>query len=620
MKYRNILLVVLFFAPFAFGQLFTRVGILPLPAPENAGFGNILAGQDFDGDGKAEIYLPNNNWNNVGQELIPSIYKYEYDGAVNFNLVWQATLAPSLVLQNTWPPIAEGDLDNDGRKEVIWGPINYSPYPANTPRVIVYEYAGDGSDNLGVPDTANPGNWLPNSKWAIDPTSGVNLRPFRWLVADPDNDGVQELLFCTRAGAFTFGVASVNNIPNNGDGSETWTLEYTGGTGVAYDIANIDNKVYVFLSNGNVLPFKYEAGSWTALPAQIGLVPGGTWKTASVVDIDNNGIKEIVLASWGTTNRLVRLLQQSGDTLTSTVIFDFGSFVGMGGQIQGGAAGDIDLDGKLDFVFGTRDANPNNATILRLQYVGGDINLSSSFEPQVIDQGYVSPLGGPGRWMHVAIANVDGDPKAEVLYGEGTGEQAPIVIIDIEGQLPVELKSFAASVVDGFVQLNWSTATETNNRGFEVQRKVEGSDFVTIAFVQGKGTTTQPQSYSFTDNNVQTGKYSYRLKQVDFDGRYTFSNVVNVAMNPTEFSLAQNYPNPFNPTTTINFNLAKESNVSLRVFNLLGQEVAKLVNNEVLQAGTYSYKFDASSLASGTYLYRLEAGDFVQTKKMILSK
>jgi hypothetical protein len=620
MKFRDLLLSVLLIAPFTLGQLFTRVGSLPLPAPENAGFGNILAGLDFDGDGKGEIYLPNNNWTDVGQELIPTIYKYEYDGAVGFNLVWKATTAPGLVLQNTWPPIVRSDLDGDGRPEIVWAPINYSPYPANTPRIFVYEHAGGSSDNLGVPDVPNPGNWLPNTKWAIDTATGVNLRPFRFIVGDPDADGKQELLFSTRAGSYAFGVASVSDVPNTGMGTSNWTLEYSGGTGVAYDIVNIGNKVYVFLSNGNVLPFKYEGGAWSALPAQAGLVPGGSWNSACVVDINNDATKEIVIAGNGTTDRKIYLLRQQGDTLVSSMIADWAAQLGIGGRIYGGSAGDIDLDGKLDFVFGSRDANPNNASIYRLEYQSGDITLPASYTSTVIDQGYVTPLAGPGRWTLVSIANIDGDPRAEVLYGESTGESAPIVIIDSEGQLPVELKSFAASAVDGFVQLNWSTATETNNRGFEVQRKSGESDFVTIGFVQGQGTTTQAQNYSFVDNNVQTGTYTYRLKQMDLDGRYNFSNVVEVTMNPTEFSLEQNYPNPFNPSTTINFTLGKESNVNLKVFNLLGQEVASLVSNEFMQAGKYSYKFDARSFASGTYIYRLEAGDFVQTMKMTLTK
>ena len=110
------------------------------------------------------------------------------------------------------------------------------------------------------------------------------------------------------------------------------------------------------------------------------------------------------------------------------------------------------------------------------------------------------------------------------------------------------------------------------------------------------------------------------MKQIDLNGSYNFSSVVEVVTNPTEFSLAQNYPNPFNPSTTIYFSLAKESNVSLKVFDLLGQEIISLVNNEFMTAGSYSYKFDASTLASGTYIYRLDAGSFVQTKKMTLTK
>jgi hypothetical protein len=620
MKFRNLLLIVLFGTPLAFGQLFTRVAELPLPAPENAGFGNMVAGVDFDGDGKMEVYLPNNNWLDAGQELIPTIYKYEYDGALGFSLVWQATLAPDVVVQNTWPALTWGDLDKDGRMEIIWGRVNYSGSPSNDPRVIVYEYAGDGSDNLGVADGAN---WKPNAKWAIDTAAAQNIRPFKWVVADPDGDGTNELVFSTRNGTNIFNVASVSNIPDNGDGSETWTLEYAGGGAPTYnDLIVLNNYAYVIPANaaGNTIGFKYDAGAWTALPVQVGPVPGGSWNSACVVDIDNNGTKEVVIAANGSSNRNIYLLQQSGDTLTATAISDFGPLAGTGGRLYGGSAGDIDLNGKLDFAFGTRDALPDNAQIYRLEYMGGDITLPASYTQTVIDKGYVPPTFGPGRWMHIAIANVDGDPRAEVLYGEGTGEMAPIIVLDSEGQIPVELKSFAASVVDGFAQLNWSTATETNNRGFEVQRKVNGSDYTAISFVQGKGTTTETQNYSFVDNSVQSGTYSYRLKQYDMDGSYTYSQVVEVSLNPTEYNLAQNYPNPFNPSTTISFSLAKESNVSLRIFDLLGQEIVTLVNNEFMQAGSYSYKFDASSLASGTYVYRLEAGAFVQTKKMTLSK
>ena len=169
----------------------------------------------------------------------------------------------------------------------------------------------------------------------------------------------------------------------------------------------------------------------------------------------------------------------------------------------------------------------------------------------------------------------------------------PLVIVT---PITCEFTSFAAKVSGKIVNLNWSTATETNNKGFEVQRKLNGTDFVVVGFIQGKGTTTQVQSYSFVDNTAEAGSYQYRLKQIDLDGSYKYSSVVEVNLNPTEFNLAQNYPNPFNPSTTISFSLAKESNVNLKVFDLLGQEIISLVNNEFMNAGSYSFKFDASSL------------------------
>lgn len=194
------------------------------------------------------------------------------------------------------------------------------------------------------------------------------------------------------------------------------------------------------------------------------------------------------------------------------------------------------------------------------------------------------------------------------------------------GTIPVELTSFVASVSKGKVILNWSTATETNNRGFEIERsiasnQINNSVWEVIGFVEGKGTTNERQSYSFIDNNPGTGLIQYRLKQIDFNGTYTYSNVVEAELTaPVNFDLAQNYPNPFNPSTTIRYSIASSANVSLVVFNLLGEEVAKLVNNQFTEPGVYNVEFDASNLPSGTYIYRLTAGEVVMTKKMILLK
>lgn len=184
--------------------------------------------------------------------------------------------------------------------------------------------------------------------------------------------------------------------------------------------------------------------------------------------------------------------------------------------------------------------------------------------------------------------------------------------------VPVELTSFTAAVVDGSVLLNWTTATETNNRGFEVEKQSGNSNWESIGFVTGKGTTTEPQSYSFTDNNVANGRYTYRLKQIDFDGSFNYSKEIEVQINtPVEFSLSQNYPNPFNPATKINYSVPKDGYVKISVYNVIGQEVAELVNGMV-KAGTHEVNFDASGLTSGVYFYKIEANGFSNIKKMTL--
>jgi hypothetical protein len=192
--------------------------------------------------------------------------------------------------------------------------------------------------------------------------------------------------------------------------------------------------------------------------------------------------------------------------------------------------------------------------------------------------------------------------------------------------LPVELASFSASVRDTKVKLNWATASEVNNFGFEIQRQAHTSTSLSVTnwekvgFVSGNGNSNSPKSYSFTDNDVAFGKYIYRLKQIDNDGTYEYSKTVEVDLGtPKKFELSQNYPNPFNPTTTISYNLPEAGNVTLIIYNLLGQEIKTLVN-EYKEAGVYTINFDASQLDSGLYFYKLQVGSFTQTRKMTLVK
>jgi hypothetical protein len=190
--------------------------------------------------------------------------------------------------------------------------------------------------------------------------------------------------------------------------------------------------------------------------------------------------------------------------------------------------------------------------------------------------------------------------------------------------IPVELTSFEARANGLDVELNWTTATETNNYGFEIQRKY-GEDFITVGFVKGSGHSTSIKKYNFTDKQLNEGAYTYRLKQIDYNGAYHFSQEVEVLVTgPKVYFIEQNYPNPFNPETVIRFNLATSSNVTLKVYNNLGEEIKTLFSGK-MNAGRNQVSFDGSGLSSGIYIYRIEAvGDdgtiFTSAKKMNLIK
>jgi len=210
--------------------------------------------------------------------------------------------------------------------------------------------------------------------------------------------------------------------------------------------------------------------------------------------------------------------------------------------------------------------------------------------------------------------------KIYVFGGTADWVTGPGEVWEYNPYIPVELTSFNGNVINGKVILEWKTATELNNYGFEIQRKALGGDFATIAFVKGRGTTTQQNEYSFTDKNLEEGKYFYRLKQLDFNGAFEYSNIIEVEVRTLDkFTLEQNYPNPFNPTTIVGYVLQEKSNVKLKLLNAIGEEMAVLVNEEQ-EKGYHKVEFDGSNLSSGVYFYRIQAGNFIETKKLILMR
>jgi len=192
--------------------------------------------------------------------------------------------------------------------------------------------------------------------------------------------------------------------------------------------------------------------------------------------------------------------------------------------------------------------------------------------------------------------------------------------LNYDQPLPVELSAFNAIVENNNVNLGWSTATETNNKGFSIERKISEDHWKEIVFVPSMGSSSKPTNYSYVDKSLSSGIYFYRLKQIDFDGTSKFSSSVQVTIAlPTKFELSQNFANPFNPTTTIRYAIPEKGFVELKVYDILGKEVSTLVNEEK-EVGNYKSEFDGSALSNGVYFYQLLSGSFIETKKMILMK
>lgn len=347
------------------------------------------------------------------------------------------------------------------------------------------------------------------------------------------------------------------------------------------------------------------------------------------------GITEIL---FGTTNPVLNL----GDAVRITG--EIGHFRGLT-QIQPASAADITIlssgnpvPGPVVLTLGAYKADPEAYEGTLVGFVslnkvggtwpapGGSATLLISDGIDTVDYRIDSDTDlddNPEPTWPVDILGLGSQfSSGTTVYNDGYQILPRYYATDIlpPGTIPVELTSFAASVVNGKVNLTWSTASELNNHGFEVQRSFNG-EFYNIGFVPGAGTTTDEKSYSYVDDNVTYGLYSYRLKQVDFNGTFAYSNIVEVDITaPLNFELAQNYPNPFNPATVIEYSIASPTNVTLTVFTILGEQVAVLVNNQFTEAGKYSVQFNAANLASGAYIYRLQAGEFVSTKKMLLTK
>ena len=394
---------------------------------------------------------------------------------------------------------------------------------------------------------------------------------------------------------------------------------------------SITSTSFTYSQNFDGLANSGAAVTWTdntTLPSwysnRVTYVPGiGSSATGALYSFGLTSATDRALGSVasGTTNTVyygVRFVNNIGSTLTQIRV----NYIG-----EQWRSADNTTQQKLDFQYrigGTDLLSGTWIDVNTLDFVGPIANATASALNGNALGNYVeyqaaislSVANGEEIWFRWSDAN-----------DIGTDHGLAIDNFLIDNVLPVELTSFSATTIGKDVKLNWNTATEINNYGFEVERSVVKGEWDKIGFINGNGNSNSPKNYSFVDNNlpagrqgVSAGKYSYRLKQIDNDGQFEYSKTIEVDMNGVKkYELSQNYPNPFNPTTTISYILPQSGMVRLTLYNILGQEIRTLVN-EVKEAGTHTFNFDASDLNSGVYVYKIESGSFTQTKKMTLVK
>ena len=409
------------------------------------------------------------------------------------------------------------------------------------------------------------------------------------------------------------------------DGGSNWTQQSSGTTvrleGVSF--TDKDNGTAVGFV-GTILRTTNGGTTWTSPNSGT----GGDWSGVSFTDVNNGTVVgsggQILRTSDGGITWTLQLIGiHSWYTGVSFTDSANGTVTGEDGDIlrttDGGTTWTSQPTGFADEIItvGVCFTDVNNGTVVGYNYF---------FERGLV----LRTTNGGKDWTEQTSGTTDwlnGVSFTDSYNGTAVGYGGTILRTTNGGVIPVELTAFTASTSKGTVTLNWTTATETNNHLFEIERSIGDGQFTTIGYVEGHGTTTEIQSYQYIDNvsDIQATSLSYRLKQIDYDGSFEYSEVVEVTNPaPTDFVLHQNYPNPFNPTTRIKYSIpsnvkSETPKVSLKVYDILGNEVVTLVNEEKT-AGSFNVAFDATSLPSGVYFYRLTMGSYAVTKKMLYLK
>ncbi len=609
------------------GNIFWQTNVPPNPGTtfQDVQVRAMIGLNDVSGDGFNDLIVCSRNYWTIA---------YNGNSSGTGDVLWKFSTIPSSTNAGSVEWIQNlaiaSDLNNDGINDVVIGTTGGNEFVYALDGLTgskLWEHGdsinfsnGDimGVDvsrdwnNDGVPDvlaSASGNESTGDGRFSVFLLNGVNGN-LMWQINQASQQKLKYMVASTDfGGAAGSRVGTLNEVIGfDKAGQIVWTFLTAGTPWTVREIPDIggtpSSDVLVGTTTGNVYVLDGQTGQvlWSTSIGNVFI------EDARIIpDVNNNGTPDILIS--GINPNVYVLEGTTGQYL-------WGNHTG--GNILGiGVLGDLNGDGAVEVA---------TASLNNLLHVydgrGGQMLFTYAFG------------GGANSTAAEHVCSVDDfDRNFSYEFAAGSRDGRVIMFSGGVDAIPVEMTSFTANVSGNNITLNWSTATELNNMGFEIERKnsIENlKNWEKIGFVDGKGTTTENSVYYFTDKNLEPGGYLFRLKQIDFDGTFSYSEEIEVEIGlPINFTLEQNYPNPFNPSTTIMYSLPVESKVKLSIFNALGEEIAVLLN-EVIAAGYHQNEWNGlnssgNKVSSGIYFYRIETEGmtgqkFVDVKKMMMVK
>ena len=600
-----------------------------------------IAAADINSDGNTDLIIGKDN----------SIRIYKNNGAAQFSVL-------SLINENGF--FRTGDIDNDGDIDIlISSNVNLKTYLndgtglfalSNTTAGsagVMADLDGDGDLDIAFGSVSIEKNingiFYPDSSLGITPCYGLSAFISPLSVTDFNNDGRLDIsvyeygLYCDIL-EFCTGCGSLHVFKNSPQNNFTEHVIHSVNLFDGYAIFEKNLLLSFNKDNDSDVDFITPQFNLSNLGNETFAAddsPNGFMRYALKGDFDGDGDIDI-FASSGNPPYVYK--NDGQGNFSEIVSNNFMIF-----PPPDPVTADFDNNGSLDIA--AVKYNSNGVSVLLNDYNCAHPQFSISGSPMILvgstDNVFISsavngnwsltnygstqasiPVNSTGDTVLVSAGNNPGQfTLYHTAFYECGGDTLLSAIIYVDNALPVKLAEFTSVINGRNVTLNWTTAEELNNSGFDIERSSTENQWMNAGFVSGHGNISELTKYSFTDKNLTTGKYKYRLRQIDFNGNFEYFELaeeVSIGI-PDKFELSQNYPNPFNPVTNLEFGIPKPGFVSLKIYDVLGREMVTLVN-ETKEPGYYKIKFNAADLASGVYFYRMEAGDFVEVKKFVVMK